>query len=295
MKTPSRCLWTVALIGGALAFSGCTSAHTPRVRPVGFRAVSPAPSLTVVESSSNRKLTSQDLDALRDAVMKYLASEGLARSGEYFVRVDFPPEHPGDAAEWVVVKLTTAPAYNYTLVAAYPAIGPDDYYPYGFAYNQGYGGYGYWDPSYDYFNPGYAYPANYHPLPYPGDLRRRGDDKDNRPRGPSDRGDGRHDRNDNWRDRSDNSGGTHQRPDGSTYQPRTDGSGGSRHHYIPDGGGTRDHGRGDYAPPPRGESSGGSYSPPPPAPSSPPPPSDPAPARIERNDAETARSLNQDK
>jgi len=318
MKTLARCVWAVAALGAMAIISGCASSDTRRPgRIVQSKQVRSSYVVEVIESSTTRKMSPQEMAHLRESVANYLESEGLLnRKGEYIVRVDFPTANPDDLNEWVVVKLTTNPASSITLIAAYPAIGADDYYPNDYFYDYGFS---YWNTAYGYYDP-----TNYFPNDYrwfgPTHPRRSWDRRDHRP-GDRDHGpDGTHARNDGRRDRDDD-GNREPRPRNTGYTPRTPDAGDWRdrtprgNNYRPepdsgrvytprseptprnsDFGGSRDHGGGsrDYSPPPRNDSGGSSYSPPPR--NDPPPRSDPAPSvRYERNDAETANANNKDK
>lgn len=284
MKTIARYVWAIAALGGVLFVSSCNSASTT-TRTARIRQVAPVNKFTVVESSTGRELSPQETTQLRDAVAKFLEGQGVGRAGEYYVRVDFTPEKPGEPGEWVVVKVTNLPGSTYTLIAAYPAIGPDDYYPYEYAYDQRYG---YGGSSYGYYQPPIFYPTNYHPRPHPVTPRQRDDDKpgdrDNRPRGTNDGG--RHDRNDgppaqvnrprnaDRVPRSSDSGAGPQERARRDSTPRSPDFGRSRERGSQDStprssdfGRSSDHGSRDSTPAPSSErSSGSSYSPPPPAP-----------------------------
>ena len=271
MKTLVQYVCMAATIGGVLLAAGCSTTDSTRVntRTVSTRQIGPTNEFTVIDSSFGRELTAQELSQLRDGVAKYLESQGVARSGEYYVRVDFAAATPDTAADWVVVKVTNLPASTYTLIAAYPAIGPDDYYPYAFSYNQGYG---YWGSSYGFYDPPVYYPANYHPRPSSGVPHHRDDDgkpgdhrkgdKDNHPRG------GTPANYDGPRNRPEGTPHRDYQPDSPRYAPRTSdsvgGSSGGHRDSAPrsnDGGGSR-----SYSPPPASQSSGGSNISAPPAP-----------------------------
>ncbi len=302
MKTLARYVWAIATLGGILFGSGCsTTSHTARtVRVVESKHLGPVIDFKVVENSTDRELSPQEMTQLREAVTKYLEGEGLmGRKGEYFVRVSFPGEKAGDPDESVVVKLTNIPSSTYTLIAAYPAIGADDYYPSDYFYDYGFT---YWDSSYDYYNPPGYYPGDYHrrfPLTprHPGDIHPG--DRDDGPRGTHARNDGKRDRKDGSPGvdhRPRNTGYTPRSPDGDgsrnharrgDYTPRSTDSGGSRDHAPRDNsprssdfGGSRDHGTRDHAPPSSSSSSSSnSYSPPP-------PPLAPAPAPVSQSNPE---------
>jgi len=157
MKTNVRYLSATAALGAALVFSGCTTqtARGPRVEPVAEFAV--------VESSTNKELTPEQLVELRQAVINYLHSQGLEGNRLYYVKVSFPQANPDDEPQWAVVRIGILPSHTYTVLAAYP--GRDDYYPYDYyrygSYNPAYSGFsrwGYYDP-FDYNYGGYSRPV----------------------------------------------------------------------------------------------------------------------------------------
>jgi hypothetical protein len=157
MKTIVRYLSAAAVWGVALVFSGCTTqtARAPRVEPVA--------EFTVVESSTEKELTPEQLVELRQAVINYLHSQGLKSNQLYYVKVSFPPANPDDEPQWAVVRIGNFPSQTYTVLAAYP--GRDDYYPYDYYrhgyYNPAFAGFsrwGYYDP-FDYNYGGYSQPV----------------------------------------------------------------------------------------------------------------------------------------
>ncbi|HVT72028.1 MAG TPA: hypothetical protein VHD61_02750 [Lacunisphaera sp.] len=312
-----RHAWCAAL-GAVLVLAGCTSSQVVGHRAVGLRAVGPALTLTIVESSPNFHAEAHDMAAMRDDVEKYLSSQGLDRSGDYYVRVDLQPKNPGDPAEWAIVKLTNSSTSTYTLLAANTAIGPDDYYPFSFAYGPMYYDlYNYWGPDFGYFGPSYVNPAFYRPVPrrHDGDRdddHRRGDrdrDRDHNandhPRGTGDHQPNDHAGNGNGRNhdrdhdgRNDGAGWRDHRPDTSNRPTGNDrshwsGGGGVRPEHAPSspGGGyshaapSQGYAPASHAPSPAPSYSAPSYSPPPaPAPAaSAPARSDPGPTRSDRN------------
>ncbi len=148
MKTIVRYLSAALALGPALVFSGCTTqtAKGPRVESVA--------EFTVVESSTEKELTPEQLVELREAVINYLHSQGLKGNGLYYVKVRFPPVDPAGEPQWAVVRIGNIPAQTYTVLAAYP--GRDDYYPYD------YYRYGYYNPAYAGFSRwGYYVPFDY--------------------------------------------------------------------------------------------------------------------------------------
>ena len=264
MKTIARYVWAAATLGGLFLATGCTSTSSAQGRNHATGQMRPTSEFAVIDSSFGRELTDQEMSQLRAGVAKYLEGQGVARSGEYYVRVDFSPTKPDAPGDWVVVKFTSLPASNYTLIAAYPVIGPDDYYPDVFAYGPGYGyGYGYWGSSYGYYDPPAYYPTNYHPRPFPGTSHRGDDgnkpgdhrkgDKDDHPRG------GTPTHYDGPRDHNGDTSHRHYQPDNPHRSPRPIDSGGGagRPEYSPrsnDGGGSRSFS------PSSSSSSGSSYS-----------------------------------
>ncbi len=157
MKTLVRYLSAAAALGAAFFLSGCTTqtARGPRVEPVA--------EFTVVESSTEKELTPAQLVELREAVVKYLHSQGLRSNQLYYVKVSFPPANPEDEPQWAVVRIGNFPSQTYTVLAAYP--GRDDYYPYDYYrhgyYNPAFAGFsrwGYYDP-FDYNYGGYSRPV----------------------------------------------------------------------------------------------------------------------------------------
>lgn len=311
MNIPSRILWTAAALGAMIAVAGCsTSSHVVGRRAAGFRVMGPALTLTIVESSPNFRAEAHDMVAMRDEVVRYLSSQGLDRKGDYYVRVDLPSKNPGDPAEWAIVKLTNVNTSTYTLLSANTAIGPDDYYPYSFAYGSPfYDSYNYWGPDYGYYQPTYVNPAFYRPTPrrHDGDGDRRPGDHDrnrdgiDHPRGTGDHQPNDHPRNWNGRDpdrehdgRKDGATWRNHRPDrpeisnrpGGNDRPRWSGNGGIRPAYAPSfSGGVYSHPgpSQSYAPASHASSPAPSFSPPPPPPQSAPARIEPAPSRGDRN------------
>ncbi len=183
MKTIARYAWVILALGAGLLFSSGTmllAAQTRHTEPVY--------DLIVVQSSIDRKLTPADLDQLHEAVARFLASQGPIRSGEYIIRVDFPPERPGAAAEWMIVKLTNLPPPTFSQVDDYPPVetGYDYRYDYGYAYSP----YGYYDPFGLYFD-NYYWPSR--TIPFQpgrhGPGAHRPGDTDDHPRGTQARND----------------------------------------------------------------------------------------------------------
>ena len=147
MKITTRFAWMVATLSAGLLSSGTT----PLAARTGH--AEPDYDLLVVQSSADRKLTQADLDQLHAAVARFLASQGPVRSGEYIVRIDFPPTRPGADAEWMIVKLTNLapPAFSFD----------DDYAPAetGYAYRYDYG---YACSPYDCYDPFGFNPTGYY-------------------------------------------------------------------------------------------------------------------------------------
>ncbi len=148
MKTIARNVWAVAVLGvGLLVFFGAP----PLAARTGY--AEPVYDLIVVQSSVGRKLSQADLEQLHDAVARFLAGQGPVRSGEYIVRIDFPPAGPGAAAEWMIVKLTNLPPPAFSLAGDNPTDESD--YNYGYDSGYAYSPYGYYDPFNPYFNGDY--------------------------------------------------------------------------------------------------------------------------------------------
>lgn len=159
MNTLIRLCAAGALLGVAALFTGCVhdNTRTSRARVVE--------EFTVVESSTEKELTSAQLADLRLAVTNYLREQGLTDGRTYFVRVTFPSDNPEVDPQWAVVRISSHAARTYTVLAAYP--GADDYYPFDFYrgsysyanYYPGYYGFsrwGYYDPfdyNYGYYRP----------------------------------------------------------------------------------------------------------------------------------------------
>jgi hypothetical protein len=250
----------------------------------------------VVESSTKKDLTQEQMDELRDAVANYLHDQGVADNRVYYVKVTFPGETPEDAAEWAIVRIGGVPARTYTILAAYP--GPDDYSPYDYyGYNAGFDGfarYGYYDP--------FDYNYGYRTRPVPPRTRDhdrpddRPGDKPDHPR-TSPTGWDNHKRPDPDQPRRDNPRNPpstpprtrdHDRPDNPTTRTwtRDRSDDGRRDDGRRDGGGSRDLGRDRTS----GGTASPNYRPPDPVRSDPPPrnePSRPAQNPRDRTDQPT--------
>ena len=262
MKTLAQYVYAVAAVGGVLLASGCATTDPTSTGPRfgSSRQVGPTSEFTVIESSFGRELSAQEMSQLRDGVTKYLESQGVSPAGEYYVRVNFPPEQPEGTGAWVVVKVTRLPASTYTLIAAYPAIGPDDYYPYAFAYNEGFG---YGELAYGYYDPQIYYPTNYHPRPFPltphrhDDGDKRKGDKDDHPRG------GTPAWYDGPRDHPAGNSPRNYHPDGPRGTPRTDRGGTSSGHQNSSPRSSSSGGSRSFSPASSQSSGGSSFSAPP--------------------------------
>jgi len=234
MNTLARQVSIAAALGALLLLSGCFTTGTVRRTPAKA-----SPQFTVVDRSEGLELTPALLADLRSSVEHYLKEQGYTENGEYLVKVGLPSGKPEDAAQWVVVRISSQPGKTFTLLAAYP--GADDFYPYDYYgyYNYVYPGfarYGYYDPldfgwGYGgYYPPSHGTPPRTHK---PGDkhppgTHTRWDGK--RPDQDRPRSNDRPPRSDgprNWsRDRGDNSGssgrndnGGYNPPPSSTYSP----------------------------------------------------------------------------
>ena len=175
MKIIARHIRAAITLGAVVFLAGCATTQTANVR----RAV-PLYDFTVVEGSLARELTLQEIVQVREAVEKYLSAQGVKPGGQYYVRVNFSQETPGEPVNWVVVKLKLAEGQAYAAGGAYPADSP--YYSpldyrYGYPYGYDNSPYGYYDP-FDY-NYGYYHYPRPHRDHKPGDR----DDRDDHPRG----------------------------------------------------------------------------------------------------------------
>lgn len=164
MKTFARLMAVTVALSAGLFFAGCTTtvSTAPRQQPVA--------DFTVVESSTAKELTPEQLAEIRQAVLTYLQKEGLTDGRRYYVKVLLPTENPDDEPQWAIVRIGNSPIRNYTVIAAYP--GADDYYPYDYFrygyYTPGYAGYspyGYYEPYDHYYYGGYgrSAPPRAHP------------------------------------------------------------------------------------------------------------------------------------
>lgn len=151
-----RFVSAAAALGAVLLVSGCMA---PTAR-------APRPKVTmefaVVESSTEKELTPEQLADLRQAVANYLREQGMTDGRMYFVKVTFPSSNPNEEPQWAVVRIGGQSERTYQVIAAYP--GRDDYYPYDYFYTNystssyypgyyGFSRWGYYDP-FDY-NYGY--------------------------------------------------------------------------------------------------------------------------------------------
>jgi hypothetical protein len=133
MKTFVRIGLLTLALGSAGLLTGCAShrsSATASKRATGFE---------VVETSSKRLLSAQEMVQLRAAVANYLVKEGAIADGDYYVKVYLTPEQEGVPAEWVVVRFTRDSDVRFSLLASYPAYSTThgsyaayDYYPYGY-------------------------------------------------------------------------------------------------------------------------------------------------------------------
>lgn len=162
MKPLVRFVSAAAALVAVLFVSGCSTST----------ARAPQPKVTmefaVVESSTEKELTPEQVAELRQAVANYLREQGLTDGRTYYVKVTFPSASPNEEPQWAVVRIGSQAERIYTVIAAYP--GRDDSYPYdlyplNYPYSNYYPGYysfsnwGYYDP----FDYNYGY---YHrPMP----------------------------------------------------------------------------------------------------------------------------------
>lgn len=271
MKTLVRLVSVAAVLGTVLFLTGCytKTARGPRVESVVDFAV--------VESSTAKELTPEQLDQLRHAVIDYLQERGFAGDRQYYVKVSFPKENPGDEPQWAIVRISNLPTQTYTVLAAYP--GPDDYYHYDYYrsgyYYPAYAGFsrwGYYDP-FDYNYGGYSRPVppRDHGQPH------QPDGKPNHPPGT--------------RTRWDNTPRPNpDQPRTNAYPPRT----ANPEHWARE----RSENRGGYtrSEPSTSSSAGRSYSPPPERSYSPPPPrSDTSPGHVESTNSGIQQSTASEK
>jgi hypothetical protein len=154
MTPLARIVAVTALSIAGLFFAGCVTQTSKVPQAAKVQRVEPVPEFTVIESSTNKELTPEQLATLRESVANYLRDEGYDGKQTYDVKVDFPAEKPGDKAEWVIVRIGNRPGPTYTVLAAYQ--GADDYYPYEYYH------YGYYDPFYNGY-PGWGYYDPYYP------------------------------------------------------------------------------------------------------------------------------------
>ncbi len=157
MKTLVRYILATVMLGVGGFFTGCmtrTTAQAGRLPAMTFQ-------MKVVESSSDRQLSPEEMKTLHDATIKFLAKQGDSLlGGTYYVRVNFVPAQPGEPGEWVLVEIISEPIDGSTRVAAYRDSSPYYYSAYA---QSGYSPYSsdyYYDP-YEYSHGG----GNYHPAP----------------------------------------------------------------------------------------------------------------------------------
>ncbi len=273
MKTFVRPVWAVPALVFAVFLAGCASPRTSRIyraEQSGGRAGS-LYDFQVVSASSERRLSTAELEQLEAGVQKFMASQGLlVRTGEYLIRIEFPPPAPGLATEWVLVRLTSVPVPAFSVAETYPAVGYYDYYsPFDY-------GYGYYDDPY-----GYYYPLDFYRS---SPVRHHRDD---------DRGRGEHRAGDRHDPPGKYAGGDHRRPGqppNGSFQPGHDHRTRTADYapHSPDYGRGREGnqpGHGGAAP--GGRPGGSSYTPPPPRHETTPAPQ-PAPRQETTKDA-TAR------
>lgn len=158
MKNFVRILSLALALGAAGFLAGCASYRSTNTTS---RTVN-ASDFEVVETSTKRLLTTQEMLQLKIAVAKYLDKEGAVATGDYYVKVFLGPDQEGVPADWVVVRFTRDSGARFSLLASYPANSPGyqsyaayDYYPYGYDhfsrisfqyYNDPYYGNGYYFP-----------------------------------------------------------------------------------------------------------------------------------------------------
>ena len=177
MKNFGRNLSLALALGAAGFLAGCTSYRSSMATP---RTVN-ASDFEVVETSTKRLLTTQEILQLKIAVAKYLDKEGAVASGDYYVKVFLGPNQDGVPADWVVVRFTRDRDTRFSLLASYPAYTPGyqsyaayDYYPYGYDHFSRISFQYYNDP---YYGSGYYFPPRRHNHDHDRD-RDRGRDRD---------------------------------------------------------------------------------------------------------------------
>ncbi len=143
---------------GLLVFgAGCaspSSGYSARMRQ--------ARDFEIVETSTKRTLTAQEMAHLRAKVTDYLEREGATESGDYYLKIYLGTEDGMPEGEWVVVRYTREPVTRVEYVAAYP-----DYYDYRstFAYDYyPFSPYGFGRLSFQYYDYPYFGPRHYTPV-----------------------------------------------------------------------------------------------------------------------------------
>jgi hypothetical protein len=113
MKSLARVagLFVLALVGFV---SGCSSA------PRTTASRQPAQEFEVVESSTQRPLTAEEMAEVRATVAAYLDREGATEGGDYYLKVYLKPEDVDADSEWVVVRFTRYTDQRVSVVASYP-------------------------------------------------------------------------------------------------------------------------------------------------------------------------------
>lgn len=162
MNPLARFVSAAAALAAVWLVSGCAA-------PASSRGLRPTVTMefAVMESSTEKELTPQQLAELRQAVADYLRDQGLTDGRTYYVKVTFPSANPNEEPQWAVVRIGSQAERTYTVIAAYP--GRDDSYPYdlyplNYPYSNYYPGYysfsnwGYYDP-FDYNYGYYRHPT----------------------------------------------------------------------------------------------------------------------------------------
>lgn len=162
MRNFARLLSLALALGAVGLLAGCASYRPASATP---RSVG-ASEFEVVETSTKRLLTTEEMLQLKIAVAKYLEQEGAVASGDYYVKVFLGPDQDGVPADWVVVRFTRDSETRFSLLASYPAYSPGyqsyaayDYYPYGYDHFSRISFQYYTDP---YYGSGYYFPPRRH-------------------------------------------------------------------------------------------------------------------------------------
>ena len=162
MKTIARYILAAAALGAVGFFTGCATKTMPRAGRLPAMTFQ----MKVVESSSDRQLSREEMKTLHDATIKFLAKQGESLlGGTYYVRVNFVPAQPDEPGEWVLVEIISRPLDDYTRVAAYRDSSPYYYPGYARSGSSSYYPDYYYDPYENSSGGGYYHPAPVIPPP----------------------------------------------------------------------------------------------------------------------------------